>query len=708
MQPSRPDIKHLFEPRSVAVIGASPNPGKIGYKIVQNLISDGYTGQIYPVNPKGGEVMGRTIYKQLADIEGDVDLATIVIPAKAVLPAVEECAAKGVKFLSVITSGFSEVGNNEDERKMVQMAHEAGMRVLGPNIFGIYSSRMSMNGTFGPAGIRPGKVAIVTQSGALGIAMIGKTAVENIGLSAIVSVGNKADIDEADLLEYLVAQDDTKIIMMYIEGVQDGERLIAALKAATRVKPVIVIKSGRSQRGAIAAASHTGSLAGADEVFDAIMRQCGVLRAESLEEAFNWCKYLAQSALPPGENSVIVTNGGGIGVLATDASEKYGVNLYDDAATLKKIFSPVTPDFGSTKNPVDITGQATGEDYNGALGAALDNPDIHSVMALYCETALFDVESLTGMIRDNQRKYLDAGKPIVFSIIGGENIDASIAALRQDAISVFDDVYDAVSCLGTTYRVKRYQDAPDEAEARADIDLGAVTEAVALARADGRHFLLPAEAMKVMAAVDMPMPKNGIARTLGEAVELAESIGYPVVMKIVSKDIIHKSDAGGVALDLENKDEVMDAYQAIMHNARAYDPNAKIKGVEISEMLDRQTEVIVGARRDAAFGPVVMFGLGGIYVEVMKDVSFRAFPLPRSEVRAMIEEIRSYPLLLGVRGEKRKDIEEVMGAIVKMGTLIEACPDISDIELNPVVVYEQGSGIKALDVRILLTEQATR
>jgi acetyl coenzyme A synthetase (ADP forming)-like protein len=708
MRPPKPDIKTLFEPRSVAVIGASPNPTKIGYKIVQNLLSDGYTGEIYPVNPKGGEVLGRPIFKSLSDIEGEVDLATIVIPEKMVLPAVAECAAKGVKFLSVITSGFSEVGNNEAERRMVAMAHDHGMRVLGPNIFGIYSSRVSMNGTFGPGGIRPGKVAIITQSGALGIAMIGKTAVENIGLSAIVSVGNKADLDEADLLEYLVAQDDTEIILMYIEGVQDGTRLIASLKDATRQKPVIVIKSGRSKRGAIAAASHTGSLAGADEVFDAIMRQCGVLRAESLEEAFNWCKYLAQSALPPGENCVIVTNGGGIGVLATDASEKYGVKLYDDAATLKAIFSPVTPDFGSTKNPVDITGQATGEDYNGALGAALENPDIHSVMALYCETALFDVESLTTMIRENQRHYRAAGKPIVFSIIGGEKIDASIQTLRQDAISVFDDVYDAVSCLGTTYRVKRYQDAPVEAEARAAIDLATVREAVALARADGRQFLLPAEAMMVMKAVAMPMPQNGIARNLKEAVELAESIGYPVVMKIVSKDIIHKSDAGGVALDLESKDEVLDAFQAIMHNARQYDPNAKIKGVEISEMLDRQTEVIVGARRDSAFGPVVMFGLGGIYVEVMKDVSFRSFPLPRHEVRGMVEEIRSYPLLLGVRGEKRKDIEGVMEAIIKMGTLIEACEDISDIELNPVVVYDQGSGIKALDVRILLTEKATR
>ena len=493
--------------------------------------------------------------------------------------------------------------------------------------------------------------------------------------------------------------------MMYIEGVQDGERLIGALRAATKVKPVIVIKSGRSARGAIAAASHTGSLAGADSVFDAIMRQCGVLRAESLAEAFNWCKYLAQAALPAGDNGVIVTNGGGIGVLATDACEKFGIELYDDVATLKETFGPVTPAFGSTKNPVDITGQASGEDYNRALAAALVNPDIHAVMALYCETALFDVDSLTRMIRTNHHDYRMAGKPIIFSIIGGEKIDAAIRSLRQDAVSVFDDVYDAVSCLGAAYRVKRHLLKESASAVGAPIDLGAVQQAIASARADGRQFLLPGESAVVMEAVRMPMPRSGIARNLSEALELSAQVGYPVVMKIVSKDIIHKSDAGGVALGLEDRDEVADAYQAVMHRARQYKPNAKITGAEITEMLDRQTEVIVGARRDRVFGPVVMFGLGGIYVEVMKDVSFRAFPLDRAEVWRMVEEIRSYPLLLGVRGEKRKDIEAVIETVIKMGTLVRECPDISDIELNPVVVYARGDGVKALDVRILLTEQ---
>ena len=704
MQRVKPDIKYLFEPRSVAVIGASGSPTKIGYKIIENMLTDGYRGTIYPINPKGGEVLGVPILRSLDEVDGPVDLATIVIPAKHVMSAVEDCAACGVRFLSIITSGFSEVGAVEEERNLVEYAHAHGMRVLGPNIFGIYSSKTSLNGTFGPAGIRPGSVAIITQSGALGIAMIGKTSVENVGLSAIVSVGNKADLDEADLLEYLVNQDETRIILMYIEGVQDGRRLIAALQKATRKKPVIVIKSGRSKRGAIAAASHTGSLAGADDIFDAIMRQCGVLRAENLEEAFNWCKFFSQSALPESDSAVIITNGGGVGVLATDACEKYGVKLYDDAATLKSIFEPVTPDFGSTKNPVDITGQASATDYNSALTAALEQPEIASVIALYCETALFDVESLVGMIRVNHRAYLKQGKPVVFSIIGGHKIDDSIRELRGDAISVFDEVYDAVGCLGAMGRVKAQKNAALPEYASAPLNEELIREAIESARADGRLFLLPAEAGKVMQAVDMPMPQSGIARTLKQAVELADSIGYPVVMKIVSKDIVHKSDAGGVALDLDNGEEVMDAFQAVMHNARRYNSSARIEGVEIAEMLVTSTEVIVGARRDAVFGPIVMAGLGGIYVEVMKDVAFRSFPLDRNEIRTMVEEIRSYPLLLGVRGEKRKDIEGVVEAVVKMGTLVERFEDIADIELNPVIVYEQGKGVKALDVRILLSQ----
>lgn len=702
-----PDIKYLFEPRAVAVIGASTSKEKIGYKIVENIVISGYSGKIYPINPKGGDILNLTTYKSLGEIDGEVDMACISIPAKYTFDAVKDCAAKGVKFLVIITSGFSEVGNLEEEKQIVAYAHEHGMRVLGPNIFGIYSSKSSMNATFGPSDIRKGNVAIITQSGALGIAMIGKTKAENIGLSAIVSVGNKSDLDETEVLEYLVENEETKVILMYVEGVKNGERLVEVLKHATKKKPVIVIKSGRSKRGAMAAASHTGSLAGADEIFSDVMRQCGVQRAESIQDALNWCKFLGSAALPTGDDAVIVTNGGGIGVMAADACEKHSVNLFDDIQTLKAAFSDAVPAFGSVKNPVDITGQATMEDYELALNAAINNDAIHSIICLGCETALINSEKLTNTLEKISAKNQSA-KPMVYSFFGGEGIEKSISHLRTKGVPIFSDVYEAVSCMGAIYHNYRNvsQEAVDSSRDldSVKIDDDAIAEIIRKVRAEDRTFLLSHEALALMTAAGITMPKSYVARNIDEAVKYANEMGYPVVMKVVSRDIIHKSDAGGVALDLENEAEVIDAYQAIIHRCKAYKADAKIDGIEVAEMVHVSTETIVGARHDNAFGPVVMFGLGGIYVEVMKDVSFRAFPLDRKEAVDMISEIKSYALLLGVRGEKKKDINCVVDVILKVGLILRNHKDISDIEVNPLIVYEEGDGVKALDARILLSK----
>jgi len=696
-------IQYLFEPKSVAVIGASTNPRKIGYKVVENIISGGYEGHIYPINLNGGQILGQSVYRSLDEVDGDVDVAVITIPANGVFEAVQQCAAKGVKYLPIISSGFSEIGNTEAETQIVTYALEHGMRVLGPNIFGIYSAQVSLNATFGPGNIKAGNVAIITQSGALGIAMIGKTAVENIGLSTIISVGNKSDLDEADLLAYLTQQERTKVILMYIEGVKAGQRFISVLKEATHHKPVVVIKSGRSKRGAVAAASHTGSLAGADEIFDDIMKQCGVIRADTLQDAFEWAKFLANTPLPQGKNTVIVTNGGGVGVMATDACEKYGVNLYDDAHTLHQIFNSVTPDFGSTKNPIDLTGGATSEDYDTALATALTHDQIDAVIALYCETALFDADKLTKMVAANYAKFKANQKPIVFSILGGEVIENSLTALRKEQVPIFSDVYSAVSSLGVAYRYRSYllEDPDSTDEVRIDTDL--VNGVIDTVLQEHRSFLLAHEAKQVMDVAGVTLPGSKVARNLMEAVKFAEEIGYPVVMKVVSKDILHKSDAGGVALDLENREEVMDAYQAIIRNCRAYKPGVVITGIEVSQMILPGTEVIIGARRDRTFGPIIMFGLGGIYVEVMKDVSFRALPVDRRTVISMIEQIKSYPLLLGVRGEEKKDIDGIIDTVIKLAAILQNCERIADIEINPLMVYEQGQGVKAVDARILIS-----
>lgn len=698
------DIRLLFEPGSVAVVGASPHPGKLGHTVMSNLVAGGYQGKIFPVNPAGGEIMGMPAFKDVDAIPSDIDLAVIVIPAAAVPGVVKSCADRKTKFSAIISSGFSEIGNSEVEKTMVGYANARGMRVLGPNIIGLYSSSVSMNATFGPGDIPAGNVAIITQSGALGVAMTGKTKVENIGLSAIISTGNKADLDEVEILSYLAADNNTRVVMMYIEGVTHGEKLVGILSSVTRVKPVVVVKSGRSKRGALAAASHTGSLAGEDRVFGDIARQCGVIRAEGLQEAMEWCKFLATVPEPAGENTVIITNGGGIGVLTADACEKYGINLYDNLPDLKKTFASVVPEFGSTKNPVDMTGQATADNYMTALDAALQNENINSIICLGCEAGSFEPDKFAVRAGDLVKSG-KLQKPMVFTFVGGAAVEDAIQGLKFKGVPVFNDVLQATSCLAAIYDNYRQRVSVLAAPEQLEIDERAIAAVLETARKDGRRLLYSSEAQRIMGAVGIANPESRIAHSLEEAISFAGTIGYPVVMKVVSRDIVHKSDAGGVALDIDNNDEVADAYEAILQNCRRFKADAQIEGIEVSQQVSPGLETIVGARGDLSFGPTVMFGLGGIYVEVMKDISFRAFPLSRSEAKKMISEIKTYPLLLGVRGEKRKDIDALADAILRVGTIIKKFPEISDIEINPLVAYEYGLGVKAVDVRILLSTQ---
>ncbi|MGQ9582072.1 MAG: acetate--CoA ligase family protein [Thermoplasmatota archaeon] len=699
-------LGHLFEPRSVAVVGASERPEKIGYKVLANIIADGYRGRVYPVNPRHREILGLRCYGSVDDVPGEVDLAVIVVPAEQVPGAVRACASKGVGFLAIITSGFSEVGRIDEERRVLSLAREGGARVLGPNIFGIYSARASLNATFGPGGVRSGGVAIVTQSGALGVAMMGKTALEGMGLSAVVSVGNKADLDEAELVEHLVRQEDTRIILLYIEGVRRGERLVETLERASRAKPIVVIKSGRSRRGAAAAASHTGSLAGSDEVFECIMKQCGVMRAETVDEALAWCKVFDVAGRPQSEDTLIITNGGGIGVLATDACERYGVRLSDDLPALREAFSPLMPSFGSPRNPVDLTGQASADHYRRAFDAALDMAGVGAVVSLYCETAVLVSSEFTPVLEGAFRRYRERGKPLVFCLFGGRSTEEIVQVLRSRDVPVFTEPYKAVSCVGALYRYVRGLAAPVEEPVRPDIRVDRIEETVGAARADGRRFLYALEARRVMEAAGVPMPKSSTAWSVEEAVASAKRIGLPVAMKVVSRDILHKSDVGGVALDLESEREVVEAYEAILHNCRARAPRAVVEGVEVMEMVPPGVELIVGARRDPSFGPVVMVGLGGIYVEVLRDVSFRALPIGRRQALSMIKDTKAYTLLLGVRGEERRDIEGVMNVVFRVGEVLRRCPGISDIEVNPLRVYPRGS--RAVDVRILLSESSTK
>lgn len=696
-------MKKLFEPKSIAIIGASTNPKKIGHKILSNISAIGFKGKVYPINPKADKILNYKAYASLDDIPGSIDMASIVLPASIVFEALKACAKKNIEIVTIISSGFSEVGNLEEERKLTRFAAKHGIHILGPNVFGHYSAKSSLNATFGPTHIPKGNVAIITQSGALGVAMIGKAKIQNIGLSAIISVGNKSDVDEADLVEYLVEQEDTKAILMYIEGIQKGERLVHVLKAATKKKPIVVIKSGRSKRGAIAAASHTGSLAGADEIFDAIMKQCGVLRAESVQEALDWSNYLSRTAIPIGENTLIITNGGGVGVLATDACEKYNIKLYDDTQQLDIQYRDITHGFGSTKNPIDLTGEATAKEYAESLSIALNDDNIKSVLSIYCETAGMDDEELIKTLRNSYLDYKKKGKPIIFAIFGGSISEMVIGKLIADNVPVYREVYDAAACLGAVYF--QYHNNLDSkiTSINPQINISEIHKIVETASNDGREFLLADEGNQLLEIAGLAGPKSGIARNIKQAVEIVEDIGFPVVMKVVSRDILHKSDVGGVLLNLNNIDEVLDAYQTIIHNCKTYKEDAVIDGIEIVEQVKSGMEIIIGARRDKSFGPIIMFGLGGIYVEVMKDVSFRALPLSLRETRLMVKEIKSYPLLLGVRGEPPKDIDKIVETIFRIGFILQNCPQITDIEINPLMVYTKG--VKAVDVRVMLSDK---
>lgn len=456
----RDNLKYLFSPSSIAVIGASRKPGKIGYAIVKNLLEYGFKGKIYPVNPAASEILGLKAYKSVLEIPDEVDMVVISIPAEKVLQAIDEAGRKGVKVAVVITSGFSEVGNVDLERRMVELAHKYGMRVLGPNIFGIAYTPVNMNATFGPKDILKGGIAFITQSGALGIALMGWTLLEEIGLSAIVSMGNMADLDVAEVSQYLADDPNTKVITIYLEGLKEGtgKTFIKLMREVTRKKPVIILKAGRSERGAAAAASHTGSLAGADIIYDAAFRQSGILRAITIEEMFDWARAFALQPLPKGENVVIITNGGGAGVMATDACADYGVNLYIPPGDLKEEFRKCMPWFGSPKNPVDLTGMAVEDNYYKALKVAYSDERIHSIIILYCRTAILDPMSLAKVIVQAYKEARSEGieKPTVVCMIGGMDVYNAMRYLNREGIPAYPIPERAVASLGALYKYKRY------------------------------------------------------------------------------------------------------------------------------------------------------------------------------------------------------------------------------------------------------------
>jgi len=694
-------LEKLFIPQSIAVIGASSKRGKIGYAIMENIIKYGYKGKVYPVNIKEKEIMGLKAYKSVLDVKGDIDLAIIAIPAKFVPSVVLECGKKGVKAIIIISSGFSEIGDSKTETMLVETAKKYGMRILGPNVFGVVYTPHSLNATFGPREILKGNIAFITQSGAIGIALMDKAKAENIGLSAVVSVGNKADIEDSDLLEFFSGDDNTKVILLYIEGLKSGRRFLESAAETSFRKPIIAIKSGRTKKGARAAASHTGSLAGSDRIFSAAFKQSGVLRADTMEEAFEWARMLSLSPIPKGENCLIITNGGGVGVLATDACEKEGIKLLDDYRYLEETFKPLIPEFGSAKNPIDITGQSREMEYKIILKKALEEDRVDSIIILYCEAAVVDTDKFADYIIE-EVKNSKTKKPVVVSLIGGEKGKRALEKLNKNGIPSYEEPERAVSTMAALYRWWRFTKRRKAAKREIYMDKEKIYSIINRAREEGRLQLLENEAKDILKACGLDVPEYKLAKTIDEAVEYAKEIGYPVVLKIVSEDIIHKSDIGGVKVGIKNEEELKNAYREIMYRAKKSYPEANIRGILVNEMVEKGVETIIGSSEDPQFGPVIMFGLGGIYVEVLKDVAFRVAPIDKEDALEMINDIKSYPLLYGVRGEKRKDINSLAENISVLSHLTYEISEIVEIDINPLMVLEEGC--KVVDARMTLKE----
>ncbi|NPV76950.1 MAG: acetate--CoA ligase family protein [Anaerolineae bacterium] len=698
-------LNGLFRPKAVAVVGASATPGKIGYTVVKNLIDSKYEGNIYPINPKASDILGLKAYPSVKDVPGFIDAAVIVVPSTLVPQAVIECGEKGVKGLIIITSGFSEVGQKDLEAQIVQSANNYGMRILGPNIVGSLSNSDKLNASFAPFLPLAGKASLVSQSGALLIAIDAATYTRKVGFDKLISIGNMADVSIADIVEWLNEDENTTCISLYIEGLKDGRHFMEASRKAR--KPIVALKAGVSAHGAAAAASHTGSLAGAAKVYGAAFQQAGVLQATDLDNLFDTT--LALSLQPPmnGENLLIITNGGGVGVLATDAAEKYGLPLKFAPADVQAELKKHMPEFGSAKNPVDLTGMAGNEWYADSVRFSLSHPWVDGLVVLYCETAMTDPQEIAIAIHKAIQESGEKNKPVAVSFVGGERSAQAMTWLVEHGIPAYGAPDKAVNALASLREYARIKEmAHEDTSICKNENREQALKVINAARAEGRESLTEVEAKQVFTAYGLPVTTTTLAHTEDEAVQMANKIGFPVVMKIVSPDILHKSDAGGVKVNIKDEKEVREAYQAILSNAKAYKADADIHGIAIQEMAPWGTEVILGSINDPTFGPTLMFGLGGIFVEVLKDVTFRVTPVSTSQALRMLGEIRGAPILGGVRGEAPRDRKMLADTICNYSSMIlDLADEISESDANPVLVYEEGKGVKVVDARIILKKK---
>ena len=696
------DLNKMFKPESVAVIGASNTPGKVGYIIVDNLINDGFEGEIYPVNPKGGEILGKKAYANITEIPGDVDLAIITIPSVFVNTAVKECGEKGVKNMVVITAGFKEVGEEgaKLEAELTALGEEYGINIIGPNSLGITDSHTPLNGSFSQMMPPTGNIAFISQSGAMMVAIIDWSVTSGIGFSKVISLGNKAGVSEIELLQYLAEDDETAVIICYLESISDDEDFLRTMRETALKKPIIILKSGSSSAGAAAASSHTGALAGSDLAFDTSFRQAGIMRVETMAELFDLGLAFSKAPLPKGDNVAIITNAGGGGVLTVDAMEKVGLKLVQfDEETTAKLKECVTEE-GSAKNPIDVLGDAPVSRYKESLEIVLGHEDVDSLIIMVCPTASADPDGIAQAILEERKEF---DKPIIVVNMGGPSFEAANEALRANGVPTYVFPETAVTALEAMTRYSQLKDRvyDDVIEKVDDVDKSAVKAIFDKVKADGRDTLLGSEAYAVAEAYGISAAPIKLSTSADEAAELAKEMEFPVVLKIASDKILHKSDIGGVKVGIADEAEAKAAYDEILANAKAAHPDIVPDGVEVQKMMDSGEEVIVGMIKDKQFGPMIAFGMGGIYVNLIEDVAFNlARGMSSQEIEEQIDSTKVSKLLAGYRGEAPCDVEEVKEAIKRVARLTLDFPEITELDINPIFVYEEGSS--ALDIKIKL------
>ena len=695
-------LDEFLAPRSIAVIGASRNPGKVGYEVLKNLVNSKYRGGIYPVNPNASEILGIPAYPSILSVEEPVDLALMAVPAPLTLKAAEECGRKGVKGLIVITAGFSEAGREgaELEHKLVSICKAHGMRMLGPNCLGIVSPASGFNASFTASAPLKGEIAVISQSGAICSSFINWFKSRRIGFSHLISLGNQADLTESDFIEALGRDASSRVILLYIEGVKDGQRFIKVCKSVSMGKPIAAIKAGVTEAGVRSVSSHTGSLAGSAVAYETAFRKAGVVKAENLEELLHLGVAFSKQPLPRGDRVLIVTNGGGPGILAADACEKAGLRIASlNPETVERLRRSLPPQ-ASCHNPVDVLGDADDKRYYIALEEGLLDNNVDAAIAILTPQAMTDPDRIAEAIL---RVSETVDKPLFTVFMGLDHRSKPIRRLARMGIPNLPFPELAVSILEKMfkYRVFITSYAP-ETYPFIRADKRRVKSIIERAVFERRVNLSIDECLEVAKAYGIDTPKGGVATNEKEAFELASSLKFPIAMKVVSPDILHKTDVGGVALGVEALDEVGGVFRKIIDRCRLLMPQARIRGVFLQEMAKPGKEVIVGVSRDPQFGPLLMFGLGGIYVNFLRDVAFGLCPISLEEAYSIVKSTKAYVLLKGVRGEPPSDVDSVVKAILAISQLVTDFPDIVELDMNPIFVYSKGEGCKALDIKITI------